>query len=59
MPIVIGMIFLVHLLLGLVLVYLCCRLPRRRIWSALPPVLGILLTVLVGRRKPALRCHTA
>ncbi|MBS6370430.1 MAG: Tat pathway signal protein [Oscillospiraceae bacterium] len=48
MPIVIGMFFLVPLLLGLVLEYLCCRLPRRRIWRALPPVLGILLTVLVG-----------
>ena len=36
MPIVIGMFFLVPLLLGLVLEYLCCRLPRRRIWRALP-----------------------
>ena len=36
------------LLLGLVLEYLCCRLPRRRIWRAIPPVLGILLTALVG-----------
>ena len=48
MCIVIGMFFLVHLLLGLVLEYLCCRLPRRRIWRALPPVLGVVLTVLVG-----------
>lgn len=32
MPIVIGMFFLLPLLLGLVLEYLCCRLPRRRIW---------------------------
>lgn len=36
MPIVIGMFFLLPLLLGLVLEYLCCRLPRRRIWRALP-----------------------
>ena len=36
MPIVIGMFFLVPLLLGLVLEYLCCRLPRRRIWRAPP-----------------------
>ena len=43
MPIVIGMFFLVPLLLGLVLEYLCCRLPRRRIWRALPPVLGLSL----------------
>ena len=48
MPIVIGMFFLLPLLLGLVLEYLCCRLPRRRIWRALPPVLGVVLTVLVG-----------
>lgn len=48
MPIVIGMFFLLPLLLGLVLEYLCCRLPRRRIWRAIPPVLGILLTALVG-----------
>ena len=48
MPIVIGMFFLFPLLLGLVLEYLCCRLPRRRIWRALPPALGILFTVLVG-----------
>ena len=34
MPIVIGMFFLLPLLLGLVLEYLCCRLPRRRIWRA-------------------------
>lgn len=48
MLIVIGMFFLLPLLLGLVLEYLCCRLPQRRIWRAIPPVLGILLTVLVG-----------
>ena len=41
MPIVLGLFGLAPLLLGLVLEYLCCRLPKRRkAWRCLPPVLA-------------------
>ena len=40
MPIVIGIFFLVPMFLTLVGEYLCCRLPRRRIWRLLPPLLA-------------------
>ena len=48
MPIVIGIFGLIPLLLGLVLEYLCCRIPKRRIWRALPPALSVLFVVIVG-----------
>ena len=48
MPIVIGIFCLLPLGIGLVLEYLCCRIPKRRIWRALPPVLSVLFVVIVG-----------
>ena len=48
MPIVIGIFGLVPLGLGGVLEYLCCRVPKRRIWRALPPVLAVLFVVIAG-----------
>ena len=43
MPIVIGIFGLIPLLLGLVLEYLCCRLPKKRkAWRFLPPALTVL-----------------
>lgn len=39
---------LLPLLLGILLEYLCCRLPRRRIWRALPPVLALVFAAAVG-----------
>ena len=48
MPIVIGIFCLLPLVLGLVLEYLCCRLPRRRIWRALPPALSAIFIALAG-----------
>ena len=48
MPIILGLFFLLPLLLALVAQYLCCRLPRRRIWRALPPVLALIFVVLVS-----------
>ena len=50
MPIVIGIFFLIPMILALVGEYLCCRLPRRRIWRLLPPLLTlvfVLVSVLV------------
>lgn len=46
MPIVIGIFFLLPLFLGAVLEYLCCRLPRRRFWRFLPPVVVILFLIV-------------
>ena len=48
MPIVLGFFCLLPLLLGILLEYLCCRLPRRRIWRALPPVLVLVFAAAVG-----------
>ena len=48
MPIVIGIFCLLPLGIGLVLEYLCCRIPKRRIWRALPPALSVLFVVIVG-----------
>ena len=48
MPIVIGIFCLFPLGLGLALEYLCCRFPRRRIWRALPPALGVVFVLAVG-----------
>ena len=48
MPIIIGLFCLLPLGIGLVLEYLCCRLPRRKVWRALPPVLGLLFVAVVG-----------
>ena len=47
MPIVIGIFFLLPLGLALVVEYLCCRLPRRRFWRALPPLLALVFTAVV------------
>lgn len=41
MPIVIGIFFLAPMGLALVGEYLCCRLPRYRIWRLLPPLLTL------------------
>ena len=51
MPIILGFFCLLPLLLGAVLEYLAFRLPRRRWWRALPPVLAVLLSaaIAVGR----------
>ena len=47
MPIVIGIFGLIPLLLGLVLEYLCCRLPKRRkAWRFLPPALTVLFAAV-------------
>ena len=46
MPIVIGIFGLVPLGVGFVLEYLCCRLPKRKIWRALPPALGVLFIAI-------------
>ena len=54
MPIVIGIFFLLPLGLALVVEYLCCRLPRRRFWRALPPLLALVFTAVVL----AVRVHT-
>ena len=54
MPIIIGLFCLLPLGIGLVLEYLCCRLPRRKVWRALPPVLGLLFVAVVSR-IPVLR----
>lgn len=54
MPIVIGIFFLLPLGLSLVLEYLCCRLPRRRAWRLLPPLLSAIFlgaAVLVRLRN--------
>ena len=48
MPIIIGLFCLLPLGIGLVLEYLCCRLPRRKVWRALAPVLGLLFVAVVG-----------
>ena len=48
MPIVIGIFCLLPLGIGFVLEYLCCRVPKRRIWRALPPALSVLFVVIVG-----------
>ena len=48
MPIVIGIFCLLPLGIGLVLEYLCCRIPKRRIWRALPPALAVLFVLIVG-----------
>ena len=40
MPIVIGIFFVLPLALAALAEYLCCRLPRRRVWRLLPPVLA-------------------
>ena len=48
MPIVIGIFCLIPLGIGVVLEYLCCRIPKRRIWRALPPALSVLFVVIVG-----------
>ena len=44
----VGIFCLLPLGIGLVLEYLCCRIPKRRIWRALPPVLSVLFVVIVG-----------
>ena len=48
MPIVIGIFCLLPLGIGFVLEYLFCRIPKRRIWRALPPVLSVLFVGIVG-----------
>lgn len=49
MPIVLGLFGLAPLLLGLVLEYLCCRLPKRRkLWRVLPPALSLLFGAAAG-----------
>ena len=47
MPIVIGIFGLIPLGIGFVLEYLCCRIPKRKIWRALPPALGVLFIAVV------------
>ena len=47
MPIILGFFCLLPLLLGTVSEYLACRLPRRRGWRALPPVLTVLLAAAI------------
>lgn len=44
-------ILVIPLLLGVVAQYLCCRIPRRRIWRALPPVVvvAVAAVICVGR----------
>ena len=51
MPIILGFFCLLPFLLGVILEYLFCRLPRRRWWRAVPPAFSALLAaaVLVGR----------
>lgn len=48
MPIVLGLFCLFPCLLGAAGEYLCCRLPRRRAWRALPPALALLFTAAAG-----------
>ena len=48
MPIILGLFCLFPLLLGAVLEYLSCRLPRRKIWRVLPPVLAVLFICFAG-----------
>ena len=49
MPIVLGLFGLAPLTLGLVLEYLCCRLPKRRkLWRAMPPALAVLFGAAAG-----------
>ena len=48
MPIILGFFCLLPLLLGAVLEYLAFRLPRRRWWRALPPVLAVLLSAAIA-----------
>ena len=45
MPIVIGIFFFLPMGLALMGEYLCCRLPRRRIWRALPPLLAVIFVL--------------
>ena len=54
MPIVIGIFCLLPLGIGLVLEYLCCRLPRRKLWRVLPPVLAAVFTVLAAAGRLSL-----
>ena len=45
MPIVIGMFFLLPLCFGALAEYLCCRLPRRRVWRLLPLVVAAVFLI--------------
>ncbi len=45
MPVVVGIFVLFPLALGALLEYLCCRLPRRRAWRFLPPLLVVLFVL--------------
>ena len=54
MPIVIGIFGLIPLGVGFVLEYLCCRIPRRKIWRALPPALGVLFVLLAAAGRLSL-----
>ena len=42
------LILVLPLLLGMAAQYLCCRLPRRRIWRALPPAAVLALAGVIG-----------
>ena len=46
MPIVIGIFFLLPLFFGALAEYLCCRLPRRRFWRFLPPVIAVVFLIV-------------
>ena len=46
MPIVIGIFFLLPLFFGALVEYLCCRLPRRRFWRFLPPVIAVVFLIV-------------
>ena len=49
MPIVLGLFGLAPLVLGLILEYLACRLPKKRkLWRALPPTLAVLFGTAAG-----------
>ena len=47
MPIIIGVFCAVPLVLGVIVQYLVCRFPRRKLWRALPPLLILALAALV------------
>lgn len=54
MPIVIGIFGLIPLGLGLLLEYLCFRIPKRKLWRALPPVLGALFVLAAATGRMSL-----
>ena len=54
MPIVIGLFCALPLGLGVLMEYLSCRLPRRKLWRALPPALAVVFALAVGAGRLSL-----